>query len=720
MKRRKRSNSARSQPAALGKGITTNGAHSASPFAQSAIGFSGSATALALALVALAAIAAYHNSLGGAFLFDDHPWIVENTNIRHLWPIWPVLLPSNDPLVGGRPVVSLTLAVNYALGGTNVWGYHAVNLAIHILAAWTLLGIVRRTLLLPRLRERFGSAALPLALVAALVWALHPLQTESVTYVVQRTEALAALFYLLTLYCFLRGAIATSAYSTRSLPGGRPPACGFADIADKQQPLGTPARTIFWYIATVAACLLGMATKEIVATAPMIVLLYDRTFLAGSFREALRRRWGLYLALAATWNVVVLLLLSTGFYGGSTGFAVQKFTSWSYLLTQPGVIVHYIWLALWPSALCFDYNWPPPKSLSDVVLPAIVVVGLLGLTAWALVKWPAWGFLGAWFFVILAPTSSFVPIRDAAFDHRMYLSLAALAVGLAIGGWLVGQWLVDHGTISLGTSQLAGGLLATVVSVALGIATFQRNADYQSELSIWQDTVAKSPRNERAYNSLGLAMAECGRLDDAIAQYRKSLEIKPDYAEADNNLGMALSDSGRRDEAIVYYLKALDVNPNLATAHNNLGNALAAGGKPDEALAHFQKAVEIAPNFAKAHNSLGIALSARGQVDEAITHYETALKIRPDYDSAHNNLGIALAGRGRLDDAIAHFRKAIEIRPDSAQVQTNLGMALANSGQLDEAIVHFRKALELQPGYAPARKKLDAVLGQDNAPRTQP
>jgi protein O-mannosyl-transferase len=688
------------------------GRHVASPPALSAGRSSGWAILLALALILLAAVAAYHNSFFGAFLFDDRPWIVENAGIRHLWPIWRVLLPPSDVLVGGRPVVSLTLAVNYALGGTNVWGYHAVNLAIHVLAACTLFSIVRRTLLLPPLSQRFGSAAMPLALVAAILWMIHPLQTESVTYVVQRTEALVGLFYLLTLYCVIRGATFTSAYSTKSLPGGRPPACGFADIADKQQPRGTRTRAIFWYVGAVLACLLGMATKELMATAPLIVLLYDRTFLAGSFREALRRRWGLYLAMAATWSMVAALLISTGFYGGTAGFAVHRFTCWSYLLTQPSVMVHYLRLALWPSALCFDYNWPAAQTASEIVLPAIVVVGLLGLTAWALVKRPAWGFLGAWFFVILAPTSSFVPIRDAAFDHRMYLSLAALTVGLVIGCWLVGQWLVRRGTISWPAARFAGGLLAISVGAALGIVTFQRNTDYQSELSIWQDTVAKAPRNERARNCLGLALADDERLEEAIAQYRKALEIDPDYAEAHTNLGMALAACGRLNEAIASYLKALEINPNVAKAHNNLGNALDSSGKPDEAMPHFERAVELDPNLAEARNSLGNALREHGRVDEAMLQYEKALEIRPDYDSAHNNLGIALAGLGRLDEAIIHFRKAIETKPNSAPAQNNLGLALANSGRLDEAIVHFRKAIEINPDFAAARKNLDAALGR--------
>ena len=246
------------------------------------------------------------------------------------------------PLVGGRPVVSLTLAINYALGGMNVWGYHAVNLAIHILAAWTLFGVMRRTLLLPALQERFGSAATPLALAAALLWTIHPLQTESVTYVIQRTESLVGLFYLLTLYCVIRGADVRPA-SDR--PGTRAPSA--------------------------ASCLLGMATKEVMVTAPLIVLLYDRTFLAGSFREAWRRRCGLYLALAATWGVVAAAVDLNGLLRRHHRLRRAK--------------VHLVVVSADPARrdrplppawrsgrpdLCFDYGWPPaPTAGDEIVFP---------------------------------------------------------------------------------------------------------------------------------------------------------------------------------------------------------------------------------------------------------------------------------------------------------------------------------------------------------------
>ena len=705
---------------------------------------------LALALIALAAGAVYCNSFSGMFVFDDASWIEKNTSIRQLWPIWRVFTPSEVEQIGGRPVVTLTLAINYALGGLNVWGYHAMNLVIHILAAWTLFGVTRRTLTLPHLKERFGSVATPLALVVALLWTIHPLQTESVTYVIQRTEALGGLFYLLTLYCVIRAATSTSPSSAKSFSGGQPPACGFAGIANRQELPSTAAGTKLWYIAATVACLLGMAAKEVMVTAPVVVLLYDRTFLAGSFREALRRRWGVYLAMALTWGVVGALLFRTDFYGGTTGFAVQRFTWRSYLLTQPGVIVHYLRLAFWPSGLCFDYGWKSPQTVSEVVLPGLFLAGLLILTLWALVKRPAWGFLGAWFFLILAPTSSFVPIRDAAFEHRMYLPLATVVVGVVVGVWCFGRWLLRRGTIPSRALQLGGGILVVSTCVALGTLTLQRNLVYQSKVSVWEDAVAKYPGNLRGhYNlavelvnsrrteeaiaeyertletwpnhadshyNLGVVLRGCRRYDEAVVHFRRAVELKPDYVEAHNSLGLALAEIGKPDEAAAEYQLALKFKPDYAEAHNNFADALLKCGRVDEAIVHFNNALELNPDCMEAHFNLALTLAGRRKFDEALGHFHKAVELKPDYAEGHNNLGNTLASLNRMDEAIHQFRKALEIKPDYADAHNNLGIALARCGLFDEAIVHLRRALEIKPDYAAARRNLDFTVGlQENA-----
>ena len=473
----------------------------------------------------LATLAAFSRSFTGGFILDDENTITKNPTIRQLWPIWPALCPPNHgETASGRPLLNLSLAVNYAVSGLHVESYHVANLAIHILAALLLFGVLRRTFLLPTMNERWGPAAIPLAAAIALLWAIHPLQTESVTYVVQRAESLVGLFYLLTLYCFLRG-------------------------------VASP-RSIGWHVGSVLACLLGMASKEVMVSAPLMLLLYDRTFCAGSFREAWRRRYGLYLGLAGTWFLLAGLVVSTGNRGGTAGLGTP-IGSWEYLRTQFGAIVHYLRLCVWPHPLVLDYGTGTAHGATEIV-PYAIVVGLLGAaTLVALWRRPKIGFLGAWFFIILAPTSSVVPVvTQTIAEHRMYLPLAAVVTGLVAGGYLVGGWLVRRETISRPAAQTVGSCLAISAAGALAILSFQRNKLYQSDLSIWQDTVANAPCNERAQNNLGAGMTRCRRLDEAIVYYRNALELNPNYPEAHTNLGFCLNKCGRVDEAIVEYHKA--------------------------------------------------------------------------------------------------------------------------------------------------------------------
>src|SRR5262245_33459333 len=293
-----------------------------------------------------------------------------------------------DTTVSGRPIVSISLALNYAFT-PELWGFHAVNLAIHVLAALTLFGIVHRT------GVRLESDTF--AFWIALLWAVHPLQTSAVTYIVQRAEALTGLVYLLTLY----GAI-------RAIDGPRKA----------------------WTAAAIATCALGMATKESMVTAPLAVIAWDWVFAP----RQMRRRVPLYLGLAATWTIAAVIVAG-GYRSQSVGFGLRGWTPWPYLVTQAGVIARYLRLAIVPWPLVLDYGWPRATSVADVAVPAGMIVGLLALTAWAFVRRMPIGFAGVWFFLTLAPTSSVIPIvTEVAAEHRMYLPLAAV---LAVGVWIV-------------------------------------------------------------------------------------------------------------------------------------------------------------------------------------------------------------------------------------------------------------------------------------------
>jgi tetratricopeptide (TPR) repeat protein len=626
---------------------------------------------LAGTLIVFAGLAAYHNSFKVPFVFDDVPAIVDNPTIRQLWPLWIPLSPPHDSglPVSGRPLVNFSLALNYACGGTAVVGYHALNLALHLLAGLTLLGVVRRTLLQPVLRARFGAAALPLALVVAVLWTVHPLQTEAVTYVVQRAESLVGLFYLLTLYCFIRSAECNPlGYTSR----------------------GGPSRA--WSILAVVACLLGMASKEVMVTAPLIVLLYDRTFVAGTFRDAWRRRWRFYTGLAATWLLLGYLMVGTGNRGGTAGFGLG-ITWWEYALTQVRAIVHYLRLAFWPHPLVFDYGGAVlAKGFAEIAPSAAILGALLAGTIIALRRWPVIGFAGTWFFAILAPTSSVVPVADTMFEHRMYLPLVAVVALAVLGGFALA------GRRSL--------IVFAALAVGLGWATVRRNEDYRSDLALWSDTVAQRPGNVRAHYTLGSALFEAGRVPEALQQYEEALHLKPDSAETHINLGNALTRIGRPAEAVRHYEEALRLKPGAADAHANLGNALIRMGRMTEAIGHYEEALRIKPGSADAHNNLGNALAQSGRLDQAIRHYEAAIRLKPSLVDAYGNLGNALAQSGRPAEAVPYYENALRLKPDSAEVHCNFATALLQLERYPEAAGHYEAALRSQPDNPTARQNL--------------
>jgi len=627
------------------------------------------------AILAAGAIAAYSRTFSVPLILDDPLSISDNPSIRRLWPIWGVLSPPDEAGVGGRPFLNLTYALNYAVGGTGVPGYHAVNLLIHVLAGLTLFALVRHTLRRPILAGRFAQSANPLALVVSAIWTWHPLQTESVTYISQRAESLMGLFYLLTLYCFIRGAEA-----------------------------GDKGRRIGWLSLAVLACAAGVGTKEVMVTAPIIVFLYDRTFISGSFGGAWRRHWPTYLALSAT-----LLLLSHRILGLQKAGAVfgvgfgGGVAWWDYGLTECRAIVKYLQLGFWPHPLVFDYGKCVPCRVSEIWPYGVAVATLLAVTAVAFRRMPAAGFAACWFFLILAPTSSVVPlVGQWMAESRLYLPLAGVAALTVLGVFaLAGRWSLP---------------VFAVIAACLGFGSFQRNQDYLSERKIWTDTVAKNPGNSRAHNNLGDALSNLpGQQNGAIAQYEEALRLDPGNAYAHNNLGNSLANlPGRRDEAIAQYKMALRLKPDYFEVHFNLGDALAnAPGRLTEAIAQFEEALRLKPDYAAAHSKLGTALARTpGRLNDAIAQYEEALRLDPDNAYAHDNLGCALKRiPGRANDAIAQFEAALRLNPDFVEAHINLGNALANSpGRLYDAIAQFDDAVRLSPNYAVARNNLANAL----------
>lgn len=620
---------------------------------------------IAAALLIAAALAAWANSFRGPFIFDDLPAIVENATIRTLALSSALAPPHTGQPANGRPLVNLSFALNWAAGAADVRGYHVLNLAIHALAALALFGVVRRTLRSRPLAAKFAADATPLAVALAALWMLHPLQTESVTYIAQRAESLAGLCLLLTLYASIRGA---------------------------ESP--TPTR---WHTVAVVTCLLGMATKEVMYAAPLLVLLHDRTFLSGTFRQALRRRPCFYAALAATWLLLGWLVKQAGTRGATAGFGLG-ITPWHYLLTQCGALIHYVRLAFWPDPLVLDYGTATTKSLADVWPQAGLLLALFGATLVALVRCPPWGFLGAWFFLLLAPTSSVLPLATQTIaEHRMYLPLAAIIAGIVVAVWHV-----------LGRRSV---IVFIAIAIAFGTLTARRNTDYRSALSIWRDNIAKRPDSPRPYGELASALSNAGRVPEALAAYETAVRLLPNYPKVHHNYGVALAAAGRLDEAAAQFRLALAQLPTLADAHYELGNVRHEQGRNAEALACYQAAIRLLPNFALAHNNAANILTIFDRTDEALAHYAAAARADPNLPDAQYNWANALASIGRFAEAVPHYEASLRLAPGLVSAHENLGIALFNLGRYADAV----RELEIAQRLAPESERIRANLAAARA-----
>ena len=592
---------------------------------------------VAACLIVIAGLLTYANSLSGPLLFDDQSAIISNPQIRRLWPLIDALAPPRDSVLTSRPFVNFSFAVNYAIGGVSVRGYHVVNLSLHLVSSLLLFGVVRRTLLTSKLRDRFAPRSTAVALACALIWMLHPLQTEAVDYITQRTELMMGLFYLLTMYCAIRAIDAAA-----------------------------PER---WRAAAIVSCLVGMGCKETMATAPLIVVLYDRVFLFDSVREAWRRRKTVYVGLAVSWLEFAGILMLRD---ETAGFR-SNVSAWTYLLNQAQMITEYLKLTVWPRALVFDYGLPRQLRLTDVLPQLIFVSMLVILTGIALVFRPMAGFLGAWFFVILAPASSVIPVlSEVGAERRMYLPLAGLVVLAVIGGYRLLERMPAR---AFRPVALAGTI---VVAGALAYATVRRNHEYAVPVLLMQGSVDRWPQSRARFNLAAVLKAD-GRVDEAIAQLRIAV---PDNPQAQYVLGSELYDRGQFDDAI-----------------RELRRFTGRFGPTPTASAVYE--------IVAARNLIALSLAQQRKLPEAVEEFERALQLDPDNADLHGNLAFILMQQRDFERARRHYEAQLKDRTGTAFALTNLGIALQELGRIEEAKARFRQALAIDPNYPEARIRLD-------------
>jgi len=637
---------------------------------------------LQLALFVIVGFLAYSNTFDAPFIFHDIRNIVENPAIHDLETFLTVafgdagdLGSAPVALPGTRKVAYLTFALNYRVHGLDVFGYHAVNLAIHLLNAILVYALVLVTLRTPRLRGSQSSRLLgALPFFSALLFVVHPIQTQAVTYIVQRLVSLATLFYLGSLL----------SYAGSRLYSG----------VKRYPPLAC-------YVLSLACAVLAMQTKEIAFTLPLCLALYEFSFLRGPIGGRLLRLAPLLLTLL----IIPLNLVSIDQPFGKVMADSDAVLRWGgenrleYLMTQFGVIARYIRLLFLPLGQNLDYDIALANRFLDasVLRPfvGLSVLGGLAIILWlrsatgvnqaatASMRLIAFGIL--WFFLTLGVESSVMPIPDVIYEHRVYLpSVGAL---LAITTCVL--WFGGHVALRWRPAPTAAAVVLLAAALTLSGMTYARNQLWRDPVGFWQDVIRKSPHKSRPYQNLGVVLIREKRLAEAKAALETAVERDPSSPLAHNSLGNVLMAQGQVEAAMEHYRETIRLKPDFADGYLHLGNAYRSLGHMETAIAYYKSAIHAGTHRADAFINLGVAYKAIGQLGTAIEYYEQAVLTDPGSAAAHYNLGNAYYLSGRFPEAVARFERAVALDPEDPDIHHNLAAAYRRIPRAEDAARHL-------------------------------
>jgi tetratricopeptide (TPR) repeat protein len=723
-------------------------------------------------LLSFSVLVAYWPAMRAPFDFDDIDSIQSNASIRQLWPVSVPLRPPTGVSVSGRPLVNFSFALNYALdarirreegpaqAGSNTIVFHVTNVLLHLGCGVMLFGLLGRTLRTPRISPTFRVWSEEISGAVVAIWLLHPLESEAVNYVVQRTELLVSIFYVAAVYSSVR------AWST--------------DVASHRR---------WWYAAAVTACAAGLASKEVMITAPLMILLYDVTLVSGSLRQALTghdgRRW-FYVALAAT-SALGLFAIAGGSRSGTVGFELGM-PWYRYMYSQGWAIEHYIRLLLWPQGLTYDYGVRPIGGVR-ALWGALVVSALGAAIVIAFWRKSPLSLAGLWFFVILAPSSSIVPITtEIAAERRPYLAVVSLILLAVLGAvWVVLPPATRGNETHAGWRTLVWRnrrwLLASLCALLLTL-TYQRSRLYAQPIALWRDAARHVPANARALNSIGLLLLEQrppavvqaestfrraidvdssypstwanlallqarqGRSAEAVTTLTRSLAVNPDYLPVVSALGVILVQMGHAKEA-VHHLERVTAEYPSADSWLALGSAYLGVGRPDLAVEPLRRALAAMPQNVEASIALGRAYAELGRAADAISLLENVTAhVTAPRGSAALALAYAKAGQSqhalelafsaaqeapndavvlllcartllflqRLPEADQFMAAAVRLEPGDPEALTRYGMLKLARGERDAGAELFRKALAAEPAYAPARRGLESLDSRESTP----
>jgi tetratricopeptide (TPR) repeat protein len=640
-------------------------------------------------LIVLLTLLAYIPAMRGGYIWDDNAHITDNGALRSsdgLARIWfdPKVLPQYYPLV------HTTFWVEYHLWQLDPFGYHLVNVLLHAGNAILLLLVLRYL-------------RVPGAWLAAALFALHPVQVESVAWITERKNVLSGFFYLLSALAYFRFANVTGGPANTSV---------FLDV----HPLtsGKSRKSWGFYALSLFLFLCALLSKTVTCSLPaaiLLVLWWKRGRLCRSDILTLIPYFvvGALLGLTTVW----LEKYQVGAYGEEWALSFLD-----RCLVAGRALWFYAGKLLWPHKLTFIYpRWHIEVGVWwQYLFPAaaLAVISLLWLMRRRIGKGP---FVAVVFFAgTLVPALGFFDVYPMRFsfvaDHFQYLaSTGLIALAAAAITNFLGRLGPRHNTV--------GSVVCGAVLLVFGVLVWKQSTVYGDAETLYRDTISKNPNAWMAHYNLGVLLVNRGRTDEVMAHFSEALRLQPDDADAHYNLGVALEKQGRLQEAMAHFSAAGRLRPDYADAHYSLAAILARQNKLEEAISYYSKALRVNPNYVEAHNNLGVALFSLGELDKAIEHYRRALKLNPNFGKAHNNLGNALLQKGKLDEASAHYSRALELRANYPEAHNNLGVVLARQGKIDAAIIQFEMALQLKPDYAQARVNLDLALEMASKTRDQ-
>ncbi len=620
---------------------------------------------LPVILIAALAAGVYANTLTNKFVYDDYLVIVDNPRFGNWRSLEALFTPGYFRMSAEltyRPVVTLSYFVDYAFWRMNPVGYHLTNVVFHALNA------VLLYLLLRLLLKRPGAA-----LAAALLFALHPVASETVNAISYREDLFAATFSFCALLAYLR-------FSPAGTGGFR-------------------AAVLF-----LVPVFLALFSKESALVIPLLLLLIEVCFPRSSRAEG-KGRILLYAGLTAVIGFYLVVRFFLIHHPRELYFLPSPLPV--RLMTTAKIIFFYLGLLLFPWRLSAEYLFPFAGSLRD----AAVIFSLAGLAVIFLGavflrrRFPEFVFGAGWFFLALLPVADIVPLFNTVAERYLYFPAAGFCLVLALAGETVYSRLPAAGK---------RGLTACLVLVLglYSVRTVTRNRDWKDYATLVRKTIETVPGSARFHTCLGFVYAEEGKYDEAILEFKKAIKLEPYHVKAYHNLANVYQRKGLLKEAEELYRITLKMYPYFAEAHNNLGFIYQSQGKLEQAVSEYESALEIDPDFAGAHSNLGNVYYEKDQLDEAVREYRKAIKIKPNFALAHNNLGKALQVKGMLEEAIRELQLACRLEPDTVEFYADLGSAYRKHGMLAEAAGEFEYVLKSEPGSFDAHHNLGFIYHQ--------